>query len=138
MKIHVTENVDQIIDNYTMLPIVYGKINTVNMPNNCCEEIIVDCMDSIPYSEKDDFFNQIVSKLRLNGKLTVIGIELETLCQDLLNGTTDSEEVNKLLFDKRGIYTIEDIKSEVQNRGLKIEYINLMDVKYEIRCIRAS
>jgi len=138
MKIYVTENVDQIIDNYTMMPIVYGKINIDNIPFNCADEIIIDSMDNIPYSEKDLFFDQITSRLRLNGKLILFGMDLEIICQYLLNGSISIETINKILFDKSSIYTVENIKQDLNKRQLTIEYINIMETKYEIRCHRIN
>jgi hypothetical protein len=139
MKIHITENVDQIIDGYVMMPIVYGKIDMSNIPNNSATEIVADeAIDSIPVEEIQSLFGEIKSKLRLNGRLMVSGTELQVVCQDVLRGKLTTKDFNNVIFNNRGIYTVNEIAEYINSIDLKIETMLIKGNKYEIRATRTN
>jgi hypothetical protein len=139
MKIHITENLDKLIDGYTMMPIVYGKIDMSNVPNNCATDVIAsDAIDSIFVDDIINFFEQVVSKIRLNGKLFVSGTDLCLLAQDIISGAIKCQDFNKLTTDKRSIYPVDDIVKIISSMGLKIDSVEIKGNKYEIRAIRSN
>jgi hypothetical protein len=139
MKIQITENPEKLIDGYSMMPIVYGKIDMSGIPNNCSTEILAnDAIDSIFVDDIMDFFSQIVSKLRMNGKLFVSGTDLSIICQEVLSGAMNCVEFNKLNNEKRSLYPTDDIVSIIISSGLKIDFVEIKGNKYEIRATRSN
>ena len=91
MNIHITENIDNIIDGYQMIPIIYGKIDTGMLSYNSAENIIaIDAIDSIPHDMLDDFFEEVRSKMRFGCNIILGGIELLAISRDIINGKIDS------------------------------------------------
>lgn len=139
MKIQITENVEKLIDGYSMMPIVYGKIDMSGIPNNSSTEILAnDAIDSIFVDDIIDFFSQIVSKLRMNGKLFVSGTDLNIICQELLSGAIDCVQFNKLNNEKRSIYPTDDIVNMIISSGLTIDSVEIRGNRYEIRATRSN
>jgi len=137
MNIHITENIDNIIDGYQMIPIIYGKIDTGMLSNNSAENIIaIDAIDSIPHDMLDTFFKEVRSKMRFGCNIILGGIELVAISRDVINGKIDSKTFNELVYKKRGIYHINDIKNILHKHGLVIKSIIIKGYEYEITAFR--
>jgi hypothetical protein len=137
MNIHITENIDQIIDGYEIIPILYGKIDMGTVPSNSATNIVaVDALDSIPYNLLSEFLGQIKQKIRIGGKLVVGGLELSIISRDIVNGKLDSKTFNEIVFNKRGLYNVNDIRDILQSYGLKIDNVTIKGHNYEISASR--
>ena len=139
MKIHITENVDQIIDGYLMVPIVYGKIDLSSINNNCVTDIIADdTVDSIDCNYIFEFLNILVSKMRINGKLFISGLDLNIISQEIVSGITDYKEYNSQIKNKKAIYPVSEILKALTSLGLNIQTVNIKGNRYEIFCTRSA
>lgn len=137
MNIHITENVDNIIDGYKMVPIIYGKIDMGMISDNAAENIIaVDAIDSIPHDMLDNFFKEVISKMRMGCNIFLGGIELLAISKDIINGKIDSKTFNELVYKKRGIYHVNDIKNILKQHGVIIKSIIIKGYEYEITAFR--
>ena len=137
MKIYITEHLDKAIENYTIVPILYGKLDMYSIPNNSATEIIaIDALDSIPSELLIDFISAIRQKMRIGSKLIVGGVELSAISRDVVNGKISTKEYNELIFSKKGIYRSRDILDLLQQADLNIENASIKGYQYEITAIR--
>lgn len=139
MKIHITENIEKIIDGYNMIPIIYGKVDLNKIPDNAATEIIaIDAIDSIPHSLLGDFLNQIVRKMRFGCNLILGGVELGLIGRNLINGKLNSENFNELLSSKKSMHSSKDIVDILNQYKLVINNINIRGNNYEITASRPA
>jgi hypothetical protein len=139
MKIQITENVEQVIDGYLMIPIVYGKIDVDAIPNNSATDIVAEnAPDSVYVDDIMEFFQKVASKVRTNGRLFVSGTDLSLLCKDIISGEINAVQFNKLTTQKRSLYPTNDIVNIMLNLGLKIESVQIKGNNYEIRATRSN
>jgi predicted DNA-binding protein (UPF0278 family) len=137
MKIYITENLDKAIENYKLVPILYGKLDMYSIPNNSATEIVaVDAVDSIPSEFLTDFISSIRQKMRIGSKLIVGGIELSAISRDVVNGKISTKDYNELIFSKKGVYRSRDIIDLLQQADLSVEQASIKGYQYEITAIR--
>jgi hypothetical protein len=139
MKIYITENLDKAIENYIVVPILYGKLDSYlhSIYNNSATEIVaIDALDSIPYELLVEFISSVRQKMRIGGKLIIGGIELAALSRDVINGKVSTKDYNELIFSKKGIYRSKDIIDLLTQADLVIEQASIKGYQYEITTIR--
>jgi hypothetical protein len=139
MKVYITENIDKVIEGYVMIPIIYGKVDLGQIPNNAAQSILAtDALDSIPVQFIDMFLEDIRSKMRFNSELVIGGTELSIVSRDVLLGNLNTQKYNELIFSKRGIYNVSDIISLLQNKNLTINKSSIKGYNYEISVTRSQ
>jgi hypothetical protein len=139
MKVYITENIDKVIEGYVMIPIIYGKVDLGQIPNNAAQSILAtDALDSIPVQFIDTFLEDIRSKMRFNSELVIGGTELSIVSRDILLGNLNTQKYNELIFSKRGIYNVSDIISLLQNKNLTINKSSIKGYNYEISVTRSQ
>lgn len=137
MKIHVTENIDQALEGYIIIPILYGKVDVGAIPNNAATSIIaIDAMDSVPTKFFDEFIKNIIQKMRINGELILGGTDLAIISRDVVNRKISCDDYNELIFSKRGIYNSDHLIDVLRSAGLSIETVILNGYNYEIKVKR--
>lgn len=137
MKIHVTENIDQALEGYAIIPILYGKVDVGAIPNNAATSIIaIDAMDSVPTKFFDEFIKNIIQKMRINGELILGGTDLAIISRDVVNRKISCDDYNELIFSKRGIYNSDHVIDVLRSAGLSIETVILNGYNYEIKVTR--
>lgn len=137
MKVYITENIDKVVEGFTMIPIIYGKIDLGQVPNNAAQTIVaVDALDSIPVQFLSTFLDDVKSKMRFNSELILGGTELSIISRDILTGTLNTKQYNELVFSKRGLYNVSDIVSLLQDKKLLINKSAIKGYNYEISATR--
>lgn len=86
-------------------------------------------------SDYNDFLELILSKLRLRGIVTIIGIDLNKLCEVYLDKIIDAKEFNDLIHQKR-IYPLSEITKLLIDNKYKINAIKTDRLLYYIECGR--
>ena len=139
MKIHITENIENIIEGYKMAPIIYGKIDIDKYSDNSVTEIIaIDAIGSIPTELLSNFLDQVVKKMRMGCTMTIGGVELGLLARNVVNGKINSEAFNGLVFKNRSIFSSVDIVNMLIQRNLVIDNVNIIGNNYEIKTSRPA
>jgi hypothetical protein len=139
MKIHITENIENIIEGYNMSPIIYGKVDIDKYPDNSVTEIIaIDAIGSIPVELLSNFLDQVVKKMRMGCTMTIGGIELGLLARNVVNGRVNSETFNGLVFKNKSIFSSVDIVNMLTQRNLVIDNVNIIGNNYEIKTSRPT
>jgi hypothetical protein len=137
MNVYITENIDKVIDGYTMIPIIYGKIDLGQVSNNAAQSIVaIDALDSIPVQFLNTFLDDVKSKMRFNSQLVLGGTELTVISRDVMLGNLNTQKYNELIFSKRGIYNVSDIVSLLQDKGLLVNKSIIKGYNYEISATR--
>lgn len=139
MKIHITENIENIIEGYSMMPIVYGKIDISKYPDNSITEIIaVDALDSIPIDYIDTFFEQICKKMRIGCRTVLGGAELGLVARNIISEKIDSKQFNQLMSNKKSIHSSSNIVNILQKFNLNIDSVIIKGNNYEITSSRST
>lgn len=139
MKIHITENIDRVLQGYQIIPILYGKIDLGMIPDNAALSIVaIDAIDSIPANLLSEFFQKVAEKMRFGCNIVLGGLELSSLSKDVVNGKISSNEYNNLVYSKRGVYSVSDILNILAQLNLKIESVLVKGYNYEIKATRPN
>jgi hypothetical protein len=137
MKIHITENVEKMIEGYNMFPIVYGKIDLSGVPDNSLTEIIaIDAIDSIPSSLLPQFIESLVKKMRMGCSFILGGLELGLLSRNVTSGKLSSFNFNDIMSTKKSVYSSKDIVNLLKSYDITIDNINITGTNYEISASR--
>jgi hypothetical protein len=137
MKIHITENVEKMIEGYSMFPIVYGKVDLGGLPDNSLTEIIaIDAIDSIPSNLLPQFMESIVKKMRMGCSFILGGLELGLLSRNITNGKLSSFNFNDIMSTKKSVHSSKDIVDLLKSHNINIDNVNIIGTNYEITASR--
>ena len=133
MKLHISENIDKVIDGFTIVPIVYGEVDLATIPSNCASEIIaIDAVDSISHDKIEQFIFNVCSKIRLNGTAYFGGLDVYALSRSLLSGNISIKEYNDFTSKSNAIYSSKYILSLLQSNDITIQSVVYKGNYYEI------
>jgi hypothetical protein len=139
MKIHITENVNSAIQGFTLVPIVYGRLDLGAVTDNSATQIVaIDAIDSVPSQMLVKFLQDVVSKMRLGCVAIFGGIELDMLARGIVTRDVNSENFNNLVYSKKSVYRNSDITNILTGLGLSIEKVLIQGIGYEITATRKN
>ncbi len=108
----------------------YVNLQELNLIDVFCDdaeavEIIVDdfLSSECTYEELGPTLEKICSKLRLNGKITIIDKDIELLNHSLTLGRTDLDSYNNILFGAgpiKSVYNIDIICDLLKSMSIKV------------------
>lgn len=137
MKVYITDKIDNFIEGYKSIPILYGKIDLSEIPNNGADQIIaINALDSIPYNLLGDFLEQVCQRMRFNCELVLSGVETNILCKQILDGQMNIKDFNNVIFSKRGVYGSKDIIEVLNHYNLEVNSLTFKGHSYEIIATR--
>ena len=136
MKIHITENVEKSIVGFSMIPVIYGKVELDIVPDNGAVEIFVENLDQINYDNVEEFLVNIRNKTRKNGTVIISGTELSLLSRNVAFNKITSKDFNSLITNKRGIHKVHDIVNLLKLNGLMIQDVMIKGNTYGIKASR--
>jgi hypothetical protein len=137
MKIYITDKIENSIEGYKTIPILYGKIDMSDIPNNGADQIVaLDALNNVPYNLLSDFLEEIYKKMRFGCQLILGGTELNILCKQVLDGQINIKDFNSLVFSKRGIYGSRDIIEVIHHYNLLVDSLIFKGNNYEITITR--
>jgi predicted CopG family antitoxin len=139
MKLYISENIDKAIQNFTLVPIVYGEVDLSNVPDNAATMIVaVDAIDSIKSKDIENFINNICRKMRLESTLHIGGLDAYAVSRSLLNGTISLDEYNELVLGKTGMYSSRFIIDLLKKNRIQIRSAVYKGHTYEIAATRSN
>lgn len=134
MKILVTEKVNKTIDGFKLLPIIQNCIQLQGVPTNGCEYFVLDeCIDQI---KDNNIIQQIVSKIRKDGVLSINGKDINLLCQALTTRKINEEQFSEYATNQKQLWSLDRIINELKLCGLTIINSNIQGINYEVSAIR--
>lgn len=108
-------------------------LNINDLPDDHFTQIFIsDALDYVSYNEATSVLDNIVKKLKKGGELVIQSVDLYHLANAITFYDIDIETSKIILYrsNKEYIYTIHEIKSELNNRNLDIteqKYINIFE-----------
>lgn len=103
--------------------------------NSCVEIVINDLLDYVSYNDANNILDSLIKKLCTNGSLVIQSVDLYQLSCAITFEDIDLDTCKMILYqNKKAIYTMYDIQSEISNRNLDLvekKYINIFE--YYIR-----
>jgi hypothetical protein len=139
MKIHITENVNSAIEGFSLIPIVYGRLDLGGVTDNSATQIVaIDAIDSVPAPMLTKFLQDVVSKMRMGCTAIFGGVELDILSRGIIANDINTESFNKLIFSKKAIYKNSDITRILTALGLSIDSVSIKGINYEITATRQN
>jgi hypothetical protein len=137
MKLNICYDDKGHIANYTNINISDDGLNINHVVNNSCEEIIVsDTLDYIPYENINKTLFDIIQKIRLNGKLIIVGTDVRCVCRLTATDAISIEQFCSLIRGFQSMNTEFNIKHLLASAGLKVESSLINHHKYEIIAVR--
>jgi len=136
MKLNIINQFSKKIVNYNNV-LLKEEYNFSDIIDNSCEEILcIDSLDYIQNAEKLNKLQNILSKLRLNGKIVVCGTDYRSLSRLILSESMSPEDYNKEIENKKSLSCSTDIRNFLLSNNLKIESETIRGQKYEITATR--
>lgn len=121
MKVYISEKKTE-DKSYNHIPNIMMLDNTV-LDNEATEIIVDEYISQFSVAELSTVFSKILSKLRINGSITVIDKDLDIVCMRYSRGELSIEEFNKLVFgdnSKKCMLNLESVVEPLSN-GFNIE-----------------
>jgi hypothetical protein len=139
MKIHITENVNSIVEGFTLVPIVYGRLDLAGITDNSATHILaIDAIDSIPESMLVKFLQDVERKMRFGCVAVFGGVDLDIMARGIISQEVHSQGFNRLMSSKKAIYRNSDIKKILMDLGLSIDRVSIQGINYEIHTTRKN
>ena len=97
---------------------LYGKCEDAEAKEIRAEYIL----EKFDFSKIGNILDYWLKKLRLNGKLVIIGTELYTLAKSIVTRNLGTQEINQALYagDKKSLLSIFTLEDMLLSRGFKI------------------
>lgn len=137
MKINIALTEDKFITGYTNILLQNIVDESQSIINNSCNEILA--MNIIDYIDDDNvpqFLGLLISKLRLGGKFSISGINLDIVVRNLLNKTLSEKDFNQMIKDIRSIRSRKNIVDILKTANLKVDIAITKGNIYEITATR--
>jgi hypothetical protein len=138
MKIQILNDISDCIDGYNPVFLNDGDLN-IDAPNNSISNILmIDVIEQIPYENIDKIIKKIRTLLRINGSVTITGIEVNCMCRDLINKNINCATFNGILHNRKSIYDCSELADKLNDVGIQVERVTLKGSTYELHAIRQN
>jgi len=130
MKIHVSNPVYQFED--------YVNKNLSEL-GSCCYDgeanhiILENVISQIGYEELPAKIHEIWKKLAVNGKLTIVSLEIDTVLKMYMSGIFTMHQLNHIIFNKesvRSVYSIIDVLNIIKQMPFSILTKSISETGY--------
>jgi hypothetical protein len=139
MKVHIVGPGEEHVGGYQKVEVKEGKVDLDIFSDNECLSILAsDCLDLLDYEQLQLFVLKARQKLRINGSVVLGGTDIRLLSRFIINGSINTEDANKLLFNKRSCADLNFVRDMLSELGLKIVSTRISGVHYEIEATRES
>lgn len=133
MKLFVTATPEKAIEGYDIAHIMHGGWDFSRNPNDSQSHIIaVNAIDFVEYGSRERLIKELVSKLRREAKLVIVGIEAYELINSVRSRTKSIEEYNNIISSVKSMGNALDIINVLRAEGLKIDSLQFKGEIYEI------
>jgi hypothetical protein len=139
MKLHVVKQGEPTIDGYKRVELAPGTMffGLEDVLDNEAQEIFAnDILDAIPLGLTNQVLSQLVSKLRVNGKLIVGGTEFRVFLRACLNQSISEPSAMETIRVSQSMVNLQQLCGLLSNMGLEVELSNINGVHCEVRCVR--
>jgi hypothetical protein len=98
---------------------------------------VSDTLDFLPYINRINTLNLLISKLRHKGSMTILGSDLNLVTMAYQLKNIDEVQLNNLLFgDRKSTGTNSEVVKVLESAGLKILRNRVYDYKWQVTAER--
>lgn len=138
MKIQILRDINECIDGYNPVFLENGNLNVDAPDNSLSAVLMIGSIESVPYHLSDKLLGGIRKLLRINGKLTITGLDVYCVSRDLINNVIDSKIYNEIIFNRTALYDSKELCDRLSSLGLTVEKIILRGSTYELHATRSN
>lgn len=137
MKLQIFGSDNEKIENYQHLQCYGTPLDLSGIADNECEEILAgDVLDMYTVDVIPQLIQQLVSKLRIGGKIVLGGTEFSVLAKHVINGGFTSENVSRIIANKKSLTDVVTIKNALVQLGLSILTTSIDGIHCEVTAKR--
>jgi len=137
MKLQIVKTDDEKIENYQHIQCYGTPLDLSSIADNECEEILAgDLLDMYTIDMLPALVQQLVSKLRIGGKIVLGGTEFSVLAKHIVNGGFTAEAVSNIIASKKSLTDISIIKNALKQLGLNILSTSISGIHCEVTAKR--
>lgn len=139
MKLHVLKQGEIAIEGYKKVELGPGftLFGLEEVSDNESEEIFAnDILDGIPLNLTQQVVSQLVSKLRIDGRLVIGGTELRVFLRSCLNQGIPERQAIEIIGASSSMTNLQTLCTLLSGVGLEIEETSINGVHCEVRCVR--
>ena len=133
MKLQIVKTDDEKIENYQHIQCYGTPLDLSSIADNECEEILAgDLLDMYTIDMLPALVQQLVSKLRIGGRIVLGGTEFSVLAKHIVNGGFTAEAVSNIIASKKSLTDISIIKNALKQLGLNILSTSISGIHCEV------
>lgn len=137
MKLQIVKTDDEKIENYQHIQCYGTPLDLSSIADNECEEILAgDLLDMYTIDMLPALVQQLVSKLRIGGRIVLGGTEFSVLAKHIVNGGFTAEAVSNIIASKKSLTDISIIKNALKQLGLNILSTSISGIHCEVTAKR--
>jgi len=136
MKLQIIANESQKIDGFeTVWSRKDTELSLDDISDNSCELILAkNTLDE--NLDRLKCLKSIVSKVRMNGTVSISGTDVLCLCKATVCSTINTETCSSIMSSLNSIGTVSDVKAALKSMGLTVVSSSIHGVNYEITARR--
>ena len=100
------------------------------LDNGIYEEILIECLDNLPYPDRVSVIDNATKKLRYNGKLVISGMDCIELGRNLFLGNVSEKDFSEIINHTQSISSLKNTEEHLGSIGLTKKASSIDGVKY--------
>lgn len=139
MRLHIVKQGEASIEGYKKVELdpSFTFFGLDEVSDNEAQEIFAnDILDAVPLELTQNLISQLVSKLRVNGKLVVGGTEFRVFLRVCLNQGIPEKQAIETIRANNSMTNLKNLCDLLSSMGLEVETRNINGVHCEVRCVR--
>jgi hypothetical protein len=136
MKIQIVRPSEKEINGY--LPLTLDKKDLSSVINNSCTEVLaLNTLNYLEFVEALSFLQALLKRIRLNGTITLTGVHLISLVQNVSNEAIDSKIFSSIISDIKCAIDTRIIVQILESNSFVIDHLVIIDGNfYELKATR--
>lgn len=136
MKIHIVDDPNKAIEGYNVIAFNNLDEHFANLSNNSCEFILANnIFDYVESKNIPEIIQKLLLKLRLNGKMSIGGKDINLFCKAVKNGLLSEHDASNTIAQCKSLVSYNFVQNIVKQLGLKYT-TQLNGIHYEITASR--
>lgn len=136
MKIHIVDDPNKAIEGYNVIAFNNLDEHFANLSNNSCEFILANnIFDYVESKSIPEIIQKLLLKLRLNGKMSIGGKDINLFCKAVKNGLLSEHDASSAIAQCKSLVSYNFVQDIVKQLGLKYT-TQLNGIHYEITASR--
>jgi hypothetical protein len=138
MILQIITNNDEAIEGAKAVPLNKDFIqNMMEVPTNGCEEILLgESLSKLQFSDVNQIFSLVSSKLRKGGVMKLSFVSIRLLALGLIREDLLETKFNEIVYSKGCLFSFGYFESMVKALGLKIESCSISGAMYDVTISR--